>query len=223
MFDQKLRRTLAISLMAFPVLAIIAFLLHFHSLHGFFNFYWTRPPYHAEGLFNALTSGSHGHGFIIAHVFVYCSVPFLLLTVLVLSWYLLKTSQMAALTGGALGIIGSLSMAGVISSWLSFAAVGHVEPQYYDGARAALIELTNMQGILHANTLLSYLIFVSLIILATGLWIGKQFPPFNMALIILGSLMFIKFMDMDNWMLIATILIFWGLAPVIRRLPGERR
>lgn len=212
-----IKKFLAASLLLFPTLAIIAFVLHFHSWGAFFHFYFTRPPYHAENLFEALVSG-RGHSFLIAHIFVDIAIPFLLLTILTLAWYLVKTSQTLAILGAATGIIGSLAMAGVIASWLSFAAVGHVDPQYYDGARAALIELTRMQGILHANTLLSYLTFYGLIILSAGLAYKKTFPATSMILIATGALLFILFMDMDNWMMIGTILLCIGLIPVIRRL-----
>ena len=211
------KKSLAVSLALFPTLAIIAFVLHFHSWSAFFQFHWVRPPYQAERLFDALTQG-RGLGFVIAHIFVDLAVPFLLLTILTLSWYLLKFSQPLAVLGAATGIIGSLAMAGVIASWLSFAAAGHVAPQYYDGARAALVELTRMQGILHVNTLLSYLTFYGLMILAGGLWYKRVFPAFNMLLVMAGSLLFILFMDMDNWMMIGTILLCVGVMPVMRRL-----
>ena len=211
------KKCLAFCLLAFPVLSILAFLLHFHSLSGFFHFTWTRPPYHAEGLFNALVSG-RGHGFVVAHSFVYLAMPFLILTILVLTWYLLQVDQVLALVGAVLGIIGGLAMVGVIATWLSFAGVAHVDPQYYDGARAALVELTKMQGTLGLNTTLSYACFIGLIILSGGLIIRRQFPPLNMILIMVGSLLFILFMDMDNWMLIGTVLLGIGLIPVVKRL-----
>jgi hypothetical protein len=113
-------------------------------------------------------------------------------------------------------------MAGVVSSWLSFAAIGRVQPAYYDGARAALIELTNKQGFLKWNTGCSYLAFIGLMLLAAGLWRSRQFPKINMICILLGSLLFIFFMDMDNWMLIGSILLSVGLLPVIKRLWSNR-
>jgi len=215
--NSAIKKLLALALLLFPLLCILGFLLHFHSLHGFFHFTWTRPPYNAERLFDALVSG-RGHGFFIAHIIVYAAVPFLLVAVLVLSWYLFPHSPWMAVLGAALGILGSLALAAVVSSWLSFAAVGRVHPEFYDGARAALVELTNMQGILQWNSLGSYCIFVGLIILSIGLLLSRQFPRWNMICIILGSLLFFLFMDMDNWMLIATILLGIGLFPAIKRL-----
>jgi len=211
------KKLLGFALLLFPVLSILGFALHFRSLHGFFNFKWTRPPYNAEGLFNALVSG-RGHGFVIAHTIVYLAVPFLLASVLVLFWYLFRHYPWMAFLGAILGIIGCLAMAGVVSTWLSFAAVSGVHPEQYDGARAALVELTRIQGILKWNTLGTYGIFAGLIVLATGLWVCRQFPKWNMICIIIGSLLFMFFMDMDNWMLMATILLFIGLIPVVKRL-----
>jgi hypothetical protein len=219
--NSAIKKLLALALLLFPLLCILGFLLHFHSLHGFFHFTWARPPYNAERLFDALVSG-RGHGFFIAHIIVYAAVPFLLVTVLVLSWYLFPHSPWAAVLGAILGVLGSLALAGVVSSWLSFAAVGKVHPEFYDGARAALVELTNMQGILQWNSIGSYCIFAGLIILAAGLLVNRQFPRWSMICIILGSLLFFFFMDMDNWMLIATILLGIGLLPFITRLWQEK-
>jgi hypothetical protein len=109
-------------------------------------------------------------------------------------------------------------MSGVISTWLSFSAVGRVAPEYYDGAKAALIELTRMEGPLKTVTALSYLTFIGLIILAAGLLQFRIFRIWNMIAIILGSTLFLAFMDLDNWMFIGTILILIGLIPVSRKL-----
>ena len=213
------KKIVASSLLLFPLLSILGFLLHFHSVHSFFNFQWQRPPYDAGRLFDALAAG-RGHGYMLAHTIVYGALPFLLVTILVLAWYLRQTSPMLAFLGAAIGIIGSLALAGVVSSWLSFAAIGRVGPQYYEGARAGLIELTNKRGFLQWNTGCSYLTFVGLILLAVGLWIRKQFPAGNMICIIVGSLLFVLFMDMDNWMLIGTVFLSIGLWPVLKKLWG---
>ena len=211
------KKVLAFTLLLFPVLSILGFLLHFHSIPAFFHFTLERPPYDAGRLFDALVAG-RGHGFVLAHVIVYLATPFLVITTMVLAWYLLRSNQWLALAGAAAGIAGCLAMAGVLSSWLSFAAIGHVAPQYYEGAKAALLELTKKQGFLGFNSACSYLAFCGLIILAAGLLVSKQFRAGNMICIIFGSLLFIFFMDMDNWMLIGTVFLLIGLLPVARRL-----
>ncbi|HWK03536.1 MAG TPA: hypothetical protein VNS58_07885 [Puia sp.] len=215
------KKVLAVSLLLWPVLSILGFALHFHSIHGFFNFQLERPSYDAGRLFEGLAAG-RGHGFVMAHFIVYLATPFLLVILLILSWFLFRSNQCLAFVGAAIGIIGCVAMAGVVSSWLSFAAIGRVQPQYYDGARAALIELTNKQGFLKWNTGCSYLAFIGLMLLAAGLWRSRQFPKINMICILLGALLFIFFMDMDNWMLIGSILLSVGLLPVIKRLWSNR-
>ncbi len=211
------KKILACALLSFPILAIIGFALHFPFLHDFFHFRWERPPYDAGRLFDALAAG-RGHGFRLAHYVVYLSIPFLLVAVLVLAAYLLRVNQAMAMTGACLGIIGCLAMAGVLSTWLSYAAIGHVQPESYAGARAALIKLTEMEGFLRWNTDCSYLAFIGLIILAGGLLLKTQFPTANMICLIIGAILFLLFMDMDNWMLIGTILLGIGSWPVAKRL-----
>ena len=213
------KKIVASSLLLFPILSILGFLLHFHSVHSFFNFQWQRKPYDAGRLFDALAAG-RGHGYMLAHIIVYTALPFLLVIVLVLAWYLRQTLPMLAFLGAAIGVIGSLALAGVVSSWLSFAAIGHVSPVYYEGARAGLIELTNKKGFLEWNTGCSYLTFIGLILLAAGLWIKRQFPAANMMGIMAGATLFLLFMDMDNWMLIGTVLLSIGLWPVLKKLWG---
>lgn len=212
-----IRKTTAVLLLIFPFTLLLGFALHFSSLEKFFKFRLVKPTYNAEHMFHMLT-GSNPHLFIVAHAIVFVAIPLMLLVVLVLAYFLYTKSPIMAFVGAAIGIVGCIAMAGVLSAWLSFSAVGRVAPEHYEGAKAALIELTRMQGVLKTVTALSYLTFIGMIILAAGLLQSGLFRVWNMLSIILGSALFLAFMDLDNWMFIGTILILIGLIPVSKKL-----
>ena len=216
-----IRKTIAVMLLVFPVFLMLGFALHFSSIHKFFHFKFTRPPYDAGRMFEML-SGGHSHGFLVAHYIVYIGVPLMMLVILSLAWILYRQLPLVAFIGAAVGIVGCLATSGVMSCWLSFAAVGRVSPENYTGAKAALIELTRMAGALNLVTQASYLTFWGMIIMALGLIKTKMFPLWSMICVITGSVLFILFMDMDNWMFIGSILILIGLIPVSRKIAAGK-
>jgi hypothetical protein len=211
-----IRKTIAFLLLVFPFTLLAGFALHFRSLESFFRFRLVKPHYNAEHMFYMLTSGNP-HLFVVAHAIVFLAIPLMMLVVLILAWFLYRKAPLMAFIGAVIGIIGCIAMAGVLSTWLSFSAVGRVAPEHYDGAKAALIELTRIKGTLGTVTVLSYLTFIGIIILAAGLLQFRTFRIWSMLSIIFGSALFLAFMDLDNWMFIGTILILIGLIPVSRK------
>ena len=212
-----IRKTIANSILVFPFTLLLGFAMHFSSLEKFFKFRLVKPVYNAEHMFHMLTGG-HSHLFVVAHAIVFIAIPLMLLVILVLAWFLYEKLPLMAFVGAVIGVVGCVAMAGVLSTWLSFSAVGRVTPENYEGAKAALIELTRMQGVLKTVTAVSYLTFIGMIILAAGLLQMGTFKKWNMLSIMLGSALFLAFMDLDNWMFIGTVLILIGLIPVSRKL-----
>ncbi len=211
-----LRKTLATSLLIFPAILVLAFIMHFHSVEDFFSFRLKKgPSYNAGALFDELVK-TGGGGFIHAHALAYLSVPFMILTILCLGYLLYPKKPILSFVGVSVGIIGSVFMAGVFASWLSFTAVSRVEPQFYVGAKAALTELTRMTGVLKAITLLSFLSLIGIIILCIGFLKTKILPKWTPISILTGCIIISVFMDMDNWMLMGSIFILAGLIPVSR-------
>jgi hypothetical protein len=211
------RKTLAVLLLIFPLFLMLGFAMHFRSWESFFHFRWANPPYNAEGMFYMLIRG-HSHIFLVAHYVVYIAIPLMLIVVLCLAWVLYQQMPIIAFIGGMVGVVGCMAMSGVMSSWLSFAAIERVTPEHYEGAKAALIELTRMKGSLLLVTQASYCTFWGIIILALALIKAKAFPVWNMISLILGSILFILFMDMDNWMFIGAVCILLGLIPVAKKI-----
>ena len=211
-----LKKTLATSLLIFPSILLMAFIMHFRSIGDFFNFKWKKDPaYHSSALFDELVK-TGGGGFIHAHAVAYLSVPFMILTILCLGYLLYPKKPILSFVGVSVGIIGSVFMAGVFASWLSFTAVSKVGPQDYIGAKAALAELTRMTGVLKTITLLSFLSLIGIVILCIGFLTTKLLPIWSPISIIIGCIIIGVFMDLDNWMLIGSVFLFAGLVPVSR-------
>jgi hypothetical protein len=213
----SIRKNLAVLLLLFPATMMLAFLLHFSSVHAFFNFRLHRDPYDAGKLFDALVGG-RGHGFVMAHTVGFLSIPLFMIATLLLAWLLYKQNPIWAFIGAVIGIIGCAGMAAVFGAWLSLSGIHTLDQQYYTGAREGFIELVKMQGMLKFFTMLSYLSFIGLAILAAGLAWAKQFKLINMLSIITGTILFVVFMDMDNWMFIGSVLLLIGFIPVSKQL-----
>jgi hypothetical protein len=214
------RNTLAASLLIFPTILLVAFTMHFNSIEDFFTFKLKYPAYNSDGLFNLLVK-TGGGSFIHAHAVAYFSVPFMILTILCLGYLLYPKKPMLSFIGVSVGIIGSVFMAGVFASWISFTAVSKVEPQYYVGAKAALTELTRMTGALKMITTLSFLSLIGIIILCIGFLRTTLLPKWSPLTIMMGCAIICIFMDLDNWMFIGSVLILIGLMPVSRILKNK--
>lgn len=212
-----LKKTAAVILLAFPVIMMLAFIMHFNSFHSFFNFRLVRDPYDAGKLFDVLVSGK-GHGFIMAHFVAFISVPLFFMAILILGHFLYADKPLIAISGVIIGVVGCAAMAAVFGAWLSFTGIATVDKSNYVSARMAFIELVRMKGMLKMFTLLSNLSFVSLIILAIGLIWAKEFSLWRMLCIVLGAILFIIFMDLDNWMFIGSFLLLLGFIPITRKL-----
>jgi hypothetical protein len=213
----SLRRTLAVLLLLFPISMMLAFAMHFHSIHAFFDFHLVRGTYDAGKLFDTIVEGK-GHGFMMAHSVAFLTVPLFMVTTLVLAWYLYQQKPLLAFIGVAIGIIGCTGLAAVFGAWLSFTGIQGLDPQYYTGARQGFIQLVQMKGMLKFISLMSYLSFIGIAMLAAGLaWI-KQFATASMLCLICGAMLFVIFMDMDNWMFIGSALLLIALLPVSKLL-----
>lgn len=209
------RRILAALLLLFPLLMMLGFLLHFHSFEQFFNFKLSYGTYNSGKLFDTLIEG-RGHIFTVAHFIVFLTIPLFMLAILILSWFLFARQPLLAFAGASIGLIGCTFMAGTIAAWLSFTGIYGLDPVYYDGAKAGFVQLVQMKGMLKILTQGSYLCFIGMIILAAGLI--KTFRLWNMLSIIAGALLFMIFMDLDNWMFIGSILLLLGFIPVSKKL-----
>lgn len=201
----------------FPLVLFFALVMHLHQPADIFQIKFTRAPYASHHLFSTLVNNG-AKAFIQAHVGTYVSVPFMLITLLVMAIQLYKMQPVTAIAGIITGAIGVLALSGFFAIWLSFTSIAHVSPEYYDGARATLAVLTNRSGVLNVITKLAYLSFVGLIILAIGLYRSALLSATALVFIVMGSLIIPVFWGIVNWMLLGCIFIFIGLFIFVRKL-----
>jgi hypothetical protein len=215
--QQSINKTLGISLLIFPSMLLLSFVMHMHSFADFFEFRLKPQAYHPDELFYTLVY-TGGANFIHSHAIAYLCVPFMLFTILCLGYLLYPHKPIHSIVGVVIGVFGTVFLAGFFAAWLSFSAVSKVEPPFYEGAKAALAALTSMAGVLKVITQLSFLSLLGIIILCLSLLTTKLLPKWSPLFIITGCLLIGIFWSLVNWMLIGSTAIFVGLLPISKLL-----
>lgn len=207
-----------ISLIVYPLIFIVAFAMHFKSISEFFVFKLKYVQGPVEETVRMLMSSDGAMGFTIPHIVGYFAVPFMLFSALALGYVLFKKKPLTALIGTSLSSIGCIFLGGVFAAWTSFAAIANMPANQFEYAVSALSELTTMQGPLALTTYLSVLSLLGFLVLAVGLFQSRAVPRWSASLIFVGNLMIILFMDLDNWMLIGSLLMLIGMLPIALKL-----
>ncbi len=208
-----------LSLMALPLLLALAFVLHYTTISDFLVFKLVKPPYSAEQLLHTLTSADKGFRFYtLPHLVGYVALPLFIPASLMLANVLFRKTPWHALVGATLTCVGVVFMGGVFGAWLSFAAVGDVPAEQAGSLLPVLQALTTMQGSLMISSALSALTFLGMIILGFGLYQSRIIPRWAAAFFILGNILILAFIELDNWMFIGAVLMLVGLFPLSMKL-----
>jgi hypothetical protein len=209
----------SISLLALPLMLAIAFALHYSSLADFLAFEFSKPPYSAERLLQTLSSEDGGFRlYTLPHLVGYLALPLFIPASLVLAYATFRQAPWHALVGATLTCVGVVFLAGVFGAWMSFAVLGTATELGAEGLLTALSTLTAMQGSLMLSTVLSALTFLGMIVLGLGLWQSHAAPRWSAALFVLGNVLILAFIDLDNWMLVGSLLMCVGLLPLSSKL-----
>lgn len=224
---EKTMRVLgSLSLLALPLLLAVTFLLHFSTLSEFVDFKLVKPTYSADRLLQTLTGPDGGfRRFTLPHIVGYLALPLFISASLYIAYVLFNKAPWHALIGAALTCLGVVFMGGVFGAWLSFAAVGHVPVEESSTLLPVLKELTSMQGSLMLSSALSSLTFLGMIMLGFGLYFGRIVPRWSAISFVLGNILILAFIDLDNWMFIGALFMLVGLFPLgikgLRSSPGK--
>lgn len=209
----------SISLIVLPMLLAIAFALHYTALSDFFEFRLVKPPYSAERLLHTLTSPDGGfRHYTLPHLVGYLALPLFIPASLALASAIVERAPWHALLGAALTCFGVVFMGGVFGAWMSFAAVGGVSGEAASNLLPVLQALTTMQGSLMLSSVLSAFTFLGMIVLGFGLYQSRIAPRWSAALFILGNVLVLAFIDLDNWMFVGALLMMVGMLPLGMRL-----
>jgi hypothetical protein len=218
-----IRRILATALLVFPGAFILVFIMHFRRLADFLTFRGHYVPRDPARVVAALIAAHNRFPLIHdPHMIAYLALPVLPLCALAL--YLLGRSArpFASALSLMITLSGTIYMGGLFGMWTAFyRGLGLVDPANQDGAIATFTAMTTPQGAFLVTTWLAKLTMLGLAVQALVLLRTRVVPNWSIVSVALGSTMFLGFWDLDNWMLIGTILILAGFLPMRKALVSE--
>jgi len=223
----SIRRILATSMVVFPCLFILVFFLHFRKWSDFLSFRLHYVPADPKQVVAALIQ-SHNHYPMIhdAHVLAYLTLPVLILCALAIYTVGREARPTASAAALMITLTGVVYMGGVFGMWTAFyRGLGLVDARFADGATETFIAMTTPTGAFLLTTTLAKLTMVGFASQALALLGTGSVPRWAPLSIAGGAALFLAFWDLDNWMLIGSVLILAGLMPIRRRLllGNERR
>lgn len=205
----------SLSLVIFPLLFMLVFVLHMESYAEMLEFRLAHEPYLAPEIMDGFIDRARSwRYYVVPHLLGYISMPFLISAALCLGYILFESHPWTAIIGTTMSCIGALFMGGMLAMWLSFDAIGNVAPGDVGGAVQALEELIRMQGPLLLSTILAGLSLSGLMVLAAGLLVSRLVPRWAAIAILVGSLMMSIFIDVDNLMFAGALIMLAGTAPI---------
>ena len=219
--NDPIRRALAGALLAFPCLFILVFLMHFRHWSDFFQLRLHFLPRTPETVVTTLITARNSWPMIHdPHVLGYLSLPLIPLCAFALYLVGRRERPLASACAMMLTVTGTIYLGGVLGMWTTFyRGLGLVAPSNTEGAIATFRALTTNQGAFFLTTTLAKLAMLGLLVQALTL-LGR-IQTWAVACIALGALLFLLFWDLDNWMMIGTLLMLAGFLPVRRALLAE--
>lgn len=210
-------------MLLFPCLFILVFIMHFRRWSDFLVFkarYVQAPPdRQVAALIQAHNQWPMIHD---PHVLGYLSLPIVILCALAIY----AVGKDARPTASAVGLLITLSgivyLGGVFGMWTAFyRGLGLVDAKYTDGATATFIALTTPAGAFQLTTTLAKLTMLGFAWQGLALLGMKSVPNWAPIAIATGAALFLAFWDLDNWMLLGSLLMLAGFVPIRRRLLSE--
>ena len=221
--DYAIRKILAKALLVFPCVFVLVFIMHFRRLADFTHFRMHYVPTPPERMVAALIA-AHNRWPLIQdpHMIAYLALPVFPLCAFAL--YLLGRGArpMASAITMMVTITGSIYMGGVFGMWTAFfRGLGLVDPAHLAGATATFAALTTPQGAFLVTTTLAKLTMIGLAAQSITLIGTRAAPLWAIISVVLGCSLFLMFWDLDNWMLIGTLLMAVGFLPMRKALLHE--
>jgi hypothetical protein len=217
---RPVRKILAAALLVFPCIFIVVFIMHFRHLANFFEFHMSYVPAPPDRVVAALIA-AHNRWPLIhdPHMIAYLTLPVIPLCAFAL--YVLGRN--ARPVGSAITLMititGMIYMGGLFGMWTAFyRGLGRVDPANLAGATATFAAMTAPQGAFLITTWLAKLVMVGLSAQAFTLLGARVTPAWSIVCVALGCLTILTFWDLDNWMLIGSVLILIGFLPMRRAL-----
>ena len=200
------------TVLLFPLLFILVFILHFRHPGDFLHFrlhYVPRDP--AAVVTSLVRAQNHWPLYADPHITGYLALPLLL----VCAFALYRISHTARPRLSALTMFvtaaGTIYLGGVFGMWTAFyRGLGGVDAGHLEGAIVTFRALTAPQGAFLLTTTLGKLAMAGLAAQSLTLWGLPRVRRAGPVLICVGAALFLLFWDLDNWMLIGMTLILAG-------------
>lgn len=218
--ERFIRNAQGWALIALPALLMFVFSLHFREWSDFFTFRLSYEPSPPREVTRALIEAANRHPLIHdPHVIAYLGLPLLFLCAFGLYKLGRSARPLASLIGLTLTITGTFYIGGLFGMWTAFyRGLGNVEPRHLDGAAAAFAGMTFPGGAFLLTTTLAKLTLIGLGVQTQVLWGTRVVPPWCLVAAAAGSVLFVLFWDLDNWMLIGMGLLLAAFVPMRKRL-----
>ena len=219
--NDPIRRVLAAALLAFPCLFILVFLMHFRHPADFLHFhlhYVQRPVEQTVAmLIRAQNRWPMVHD---PHVIGYLALPLIPLCAFAMYTVSKGKRPLASAIAMMITVTGTIYLGGIFGMWTAFfRGLGLVDPSQTEGAIATFKAMTTNQGAFLLTTTLGKLAMIG--IAAQALALTGRIRSWAVACIVAGAVLFLLFWDLDNWMMIGTLLMLAGFVPVRRALLSE--
>lgn len=219
----KIKNTMiGIAMLAFPTMSMVGFLMHFKNIGDFFNFTFQYIPLSAQGYYEKILGADGFHLFTLPHAVAAISIVLLLPAMLYLANSLIKRKSWFGLIGGVFSFIGIIGEISVFAIWLSFSSWANLPKELVGSGLPYFQNAIAMTGVLRVVTVLALFNFVGIITMSIGMMVTKITSKITPILLILSSILFVVFMDLDNWMFIASSLMLIAFFPIaLKLLKGE--
>jgi hypothetical protein len=221
--DRLIRRSQAIALLALPLLWLLMFALHFHSIFDFFMFNAHYVPVPASDKVTHLIEARNGWPMIHdQHLIGYLSLPLLVLGAFGLYAVGRRIRPGLATLGLSLTVSGSIFLGGVFGLFIALTrGLGDVDRRYTEGAIATYAAVTADHGAYGLSRRLAMLALLGIAIQALALWRAPGVPRWAPVVVAMGCTLFLSFWDVDNMMFAGTLCLIAGFVPVTRVLTRE--
>jgi len=218
-----IRKILASALLIFPCLFMLVFIMHFRRLADFLTFHTHYEPRDPARVVAALIAGHNRYPLIHdPHMIAYLGMPLLPLCAFALYILGRGARPVASAITLMITISGTIYMGGVFGMWTAFyRGLGLVDTSNQAGAIATFTAMTTPQGAFLVTTTLAKLTMIGLAAQALVLLGTRIVPMWSVVSVAVGASMFLVFWDLDNWMLLGTVLLLVGFLPMRKALVSE--
>jgi hypothetical protein len=196
------------------MLLILVFAMHLRGLPQFLDFRLHYVPTPPEVVVPRLIANGRQRPLLHdPHVIAYLALPLFLATALMLHRLARPRRPAASTVACATTVVGTIYLGGLFGMWTAFYdGLAHVAARDVDGAVAVFAAMTLPQGAFLLTTTLAKLAFVGLALQGLLLWGREARARAASICIVVASALFLAFWDLDNWMLVGSLLLLVGLA-----------